>query len=337
MNRLTSHSSLGVLVTNVGTPEAPEPGAVRAFLSEFLGDRRVIDYPRWLWLPLLHGLILRVRPRRSARLYRSIWTQDGSPLKIIMESIATNLESQVTTSSEQPVVVEIGMRYGQPSIAVGLEKLRAAKVDKIVIFPLYPQYSWTTTGTTFDAVFQTLQSWPRVPGLELISDYHDHPAYIHALEERIKADWGDEGPPQQLLMSFHGIPQRYTRNGDPYPQQCEKTAWLLAESLNLPKQAWSFSYQSRFGPEAWLQPYTDETLQTYGRQGLESLHVVAPGFSVDCLETLEELQEEGREIFHTAGGGSFRYLPALNDSRLHIEALAQILQEKTGITTRTTS
>jgi ferrochelatase len=253
--------------------------------------------------------------------------ESGSPLKIIMESIANKLGNKVASSREQPVVVEIGMRYGQPSISEGLEKLRAAKVRKLVIFPLYPQYSWTTTGTTFDAVFKTLQKWPRVPDLELISDYHDHPAYINALKARIIAEWKTEGPPQQLLMSFHGIPQRYARNGDPYPQQCKNTAQLLAKLLGLSEQAWSFSYQSRFGPEAWLQPYTDRKLEDYGREGLESLQIIAPGFSVDCLETLEELEVEGRDIFHEAGGGSFRYLPALNDTPLHIDALGAILLE----------
>lgn len=328
MNHPASHSTIGVLLTNVGTPNAPEPGAVRAYLREFLGDRRVVDYPRWLWLPLLHGIILRVRPHRSARLYQAIWSEEGSPLKVIMHHIANKLEELVASSSGNTFVIEIGMRYGEPSIADGLEKLRAADVHKIVIFPLYPQYSWTTTGSTFEAVFKVLQNWHRVPDLELISDYHDHPAYIQALEQRVKVYWENRGAPQQLLMSFHGIPERYARNGDLYPQQCEKTARLLAGSLTLPNDAWSFSYQSRFGPEGWLQPYTDKTLEKYGREGMESLHVIAPGFSVDCLETLEELQVEGQEIYYQAGGGSFVYLPALNDTPQHIEALTQILQEK---------
>jgi ferrochelatase len=323
-----SPSKTGVLITNVGTPEAPETGAVRAYLREFLGDRRVVDYPRWLWLPLLYGIILRVRPRRSARLYRSIWMDEGSPLKIIMGRIAEKLEKRFGESCELSVAVEVGMRYGKPSIKNALEKLRAAQVQKIIIFPLYPQYSWTTTGTTFDAVFNTLQGWPRVPDMELITDYHDHPAYITALVKRIRAEWDLTGRPQKLLISFHGIPQRYARNGDPYPQQCDQTAQLLADALDLPDHSWSYSFQSRFGPEAWLQPYTDKTLEEYGHEALSSLHVIAPGFSVDCLETLEELQVEGQEIFHTVGGGSFRYLPALNDDSVHIEALATILLER---------
>jgi ferrochelatase len=319
---------VGILLTNVGTPEGPEISAVRRFLREFLGDRRIVDYPRWLWLPLLHGIILRVRPPRSAQLYRSIWTEEGSPLKIIMESIAEKLESLLITSTEQPVVVEIGMRYGKPSIAAALENLRAADVQKIFVFPLYPQYSGTTTGTSFDAVFDALQAWPQIPDLELISDYHDHPAYLAAIEQLVRSSWQDQEPPDKLLISFHGIPQRYARNGDPYPQQCEKTARMLASSLGLARHEWLHSYQSRFGPEPWLQPYTDETLEDLGRQGLSNLHIIAPGFSVDCLETLEELQVEGRNIFHDAGGGSFQYIPALNDHPKHIEALAFILFER---------
>jgi len=318
----------GVLLTNVGTPEAPESGAVRQYLREFLSDKRVVDYPRWLWLPLLHGIILRVRPHRSARLYRSIWMESGSPLKIIMARVADKMESHIHSSGDHSVVIEVGMRYGKPSIAGALKKLRSAGVQKIIVFPLYPQYSGTTTGTTFDAVFEALQSWPQIPDLELISDYHDHPAYLQALEQLVRATWQDQKRPDKLLISFHGIPQRYAREGDPYPQQCERTAELLAEALHLDRDLWTYSFQSRFGPEAWLQPYTDKKLEEFGQQGLRELHVIAPGFSVDCLETLEELQVEGREIFHEAGGGSFHYIPALNDHPKHIQALHAILLER---------
>ncbi len=321
-------SQVGVLLINIGTPESPETGAVRSYLREFLSDRRVVDYPRWLWLPLLHGIILRIRPRRSARMYRSIWMDQGSPLKVIMDRIAEKLQQRVNESSELSVVVEVGMRYGKPSIKNALERLRAAQAQKIVIFPLYPQYSRTTTATTFDAVFSALKTWAQIPDLELIADYHDHPAYLAALAQLTRVEWEKHGQPEKLLISFHGIPQRYARNGDPYPQQCERTAQLLVDALELPDHAWSYSFQSRFGPEPWLQPYTDETLKKLGGEDLSSLHIIAPGFSVDCLETLEELQVEGKQIFHTSGGGSFRYLPALNAETAHIEALATIILER---------
>ena len=323
-----SRPSIGVLLTNVGTPEAPESGSVRTYLRAFLSDRRVVDYPRWLWLPLLYGIILRVRPRRSVKLYRSIWTQSGSPLIVIMESIADKLGSQINASSKGSIAVEIGMRYGRPSIAGALAKLRSAGIQNLVVFPLYPQYSGTTTGSTFDAVFQEIRAWPQIPDLQLISDYHDHPGYISALAQSVRTAWQDRVRPDSLLISFHGIPQRFADQGDPYPQQCRRTAELLAEALDLEREYWTYSYQSRFGPEPWLQPYTDETLEEFGKQGLRNLHIIAPGFSVDCLETLEELQVEGHEIFRAAGGDSFHYLPALNDRPEHIAALTSILLER---------
>jgi ferrochelatase len=328
MRPSSSRPSIGVLLTNVGTPEAPETGPVRTYLREFLSDRRVVDYPRWLWLPLLYSIILRVRPRRSAKLYRSIWTQSGSPLMVIMESIADKLESKINASRKGSIAVEIGMRYGRPSIAQALRKLRSAGIQKLVVFPLYPQYSGTTTGSTFDAVFEEIRAWPQIPDLQLISDYHDHPGYISALAQSVRTAWQDRVRPDSLLISFHGIPQRYAGLGDPYPQQCKRTAELLAGALDLEREYWTYSYQSRFGPEPWLQPYTDETLEEFGKQGLQNLHIIAPGFSVDCLETLEELQVEGHEIFRKAGGDSFQYLLALNDRPEHIAALTTILSER---------
>lgn len=328
MNDHIASANIGVLIANIGTPEAPDPGPVREYLREFLSDQRIVNYPRWLWLPMLYTIILRIRPPRSARLYRSIWMDEGSPLKVYMERIATKLGTQLSTVSENRVVIEVGMRYGKPSIATALHRLRSAGVRKIVVFPLYPQYSGTTTGTTFDAVFGALQEWSHVPDLEFISDYHDHPAHLNALEQRVRSIWQDQKPPDKLLISFHGIPQRYAHNGDPYPQQCERTAQLLARALDLERHEWVHSYQSRFGPEPWLQPYTDKTLEELGRQGLSNLHIIAPGFSVDCLETLDELQAEGRHIFQEAGGGTFHYLPALNDRKEHINALATILLER---------
>lgn len=327
MTHSSEGSGVGVLLTNVGTPEAPDAPAVRTYLREFLSDPRVVDYPRWLWLPLLHAVILRVRPSRSARLYRSIWTNEGSPLKTIMERIAGQLSTALNADGERTVYVEIGMRYGRPSIAEGLNRLRDKSVQKIVVFPLYPQYSRTTTATTYDAIFDTLREWPQIPTLKFISDYHDHPAYLGALETHVRSFWENEGQPERLQLSFHGIPERYAHDGDPYPRQCERSAGLLAGRLGLGDDAWGFSYQSRFGPEPWLQPYTDQTLEQLGQRGVETLHVLAPGFSVDCLETLEELQVEGKGLYQKAGGGTFRYIPALNTDQVHIEALATILIE----------
>lgn len=323
----TAKAPIGILLTNVGTPSAPAPNAVRTYLGEFLSDQRIVDYPRWLWLPLLHAIILRVRPRRSARLYNSIWTHEGSPLQITMGRIAVKLEKSLNTQSCQTVHIEIGMRYGQPSIAGALKSLQEKQVCRIIIFPLYPQYSGTTTGTSFDAVFESFRDWPYIPDVDLISGYHDHPAYLQALERHVRSFWERKGQPEHLLLSFHGIPERYASSGDPYPQQCKRSAELLTSKLDLLDDMWSYSYQSRFGPEPWLRPYTDEKLEHLAHAGVKSLHVIAPGFSVDCLETLGEIQVEGQALFKEAGERSFHYIPALNDTNAHIDALATIIQE----------
>ncbi len=323
----THPRSFGILIVNTGTPEAPEPKAVRRFLAQFLADPKVINYPRWLWLPLLHGVILRVRPSRSAQLYRRIWTEAGSPLLLGTYSLAAKIEAALTPKLNIPVRVVAGMRYGEPSIPAALSQLRAHGVRYILILPLFPQYSGTTTGTILTAVFEELHTWPEVPVLTIIRDYHNHPAYIRTLAESIRNHLTD---PSRLLFSFHGIPRSYGEAGDPYEYQCQETAFLVAQALGMDSERWSLSYQSRFGPQEWLTPYTDEEFTRIGRQNGIGLNVVCPGFAVDCLETLEEIAHQGALIFQNAGGGIFNYIPALNVHPHHVDALSEIILSHTS-------
>ncbi|MDX8402446.1 MAG: ferrochelatase [Mariprofundaceae bacterium] len=313
----------GVLLVNLGSPEAPTPAAVRRYLAEFFSDPRVVELPRWLWLPILHGVILRIRPRRSAAAYREIWTDEGSPLIAIARRQAEALQARLGAG----VPVALAMRYGEPSIRTGLADLRDAGCDRVLVLPMYPQYSATTTASVFDAVAEELKTWRRVPALRFVADYHDHPAYIAALAERIRAfRSGDEGEAPVLLISFHGIPERCVKAGDPYRAQCERTAGLLRAALGVDAARAPLSFQSRFGREPWLAPYTDETLRRLAGDGIEAVDVVCPGFSADCLETLEEIAMQNRDVFLAAGGKRFRYIPALNDSPAHIAALASIIR-----------
>jgi len=298
---------------------------VRRYLAEFLSDPRVLEIPgplRWL---LLHGVILRVRPGRSAEAYRKIWTPAGSPMLTTLIKQAVALKKEISRKCPGPVFVEYAMRYGNPSIASGLEKLRGANADRLLVFPLYPQYSATTTGSTFDAVADVFKTWRRVPELRFIAHYHDDPGYIKALAESIQAHWQHNPRGEKLLFSFHGLPKDYFAAGDPYHCECHKTARLVAEALNLNEQQWLVCFQSRFGPRAWLQPYTDETLKKLVKGGTKNIDVVCPGFSADCLETLEEINIRYREVFLRAGGKNFNYIPALNDQARHIDALARLV------------
>lgn len=317
---------IGILLINLGSPSAPSPSAVRKYLAEFLWDQRVVDLPRPLWWLILHGVILRFRPSRTARAYQKVWTDQGSPLIAISRLQAQAVEKALREKIRGNIIVDVAMRYGEPSIAAGLRGLRKAGAHRLLILPMYPQYSATTTASVFDAVTDELQNWRWLPDMRFINSYHDHPLYIDALANCIACSWKERGhKPDKLLFSFHGIPQRYFDAGDPYFCHCQKTARLVAEKLQLADAQWQVVFQSRFGREPWLQPYCDKTLEDLAQAGVKNVDVVCPGFSSDCLETLEEISMENRELFLQAGGESFTYIPALNDQPDHIRALAEII------------
>lgn len=305
----------GILLTNTGTPDEPTTPAVRRYLREFLSDPRVVHLPRVVWLPLLHGLILPSRSPKSAALYQKIWTPAGSPMRIIMQQLRDALDGERA--------VEIGMNYGNPSIAEGLQKLHARQVDSITILPLFPQYSHTSTGSSFDSV-STASATSKLP-TRLIRDYHAHPAYIAALAASIEQTWQQQGKGEHLLISFHGIPERFAKKGDPYPEHCAKTARLIGEKLGLPETEWTLCYQSRFGYDKWLQPSTQDLFTQLPQRGIQNLDIICPAFAVDCLETLEEINIRGKKAFLESGGKSLNYIPALNATPQHIDMLINIL------------
>ncbi len=315
----------GILVSNLGTPDAPTATALRRYLAEFLSDPRVIETPKIIWWPILHGIILRLRPRRSAKAYAKIWTEDGSPLRAISLKQAKGIANSLKERLAGPVHVELAMRYGNPSIRSALEKMHDANVRRLLVFPLYPQYSATTTASTFDAVANVLQRWRWLPELRMIMHYHDDPGYIEVLAESIRRFRADNGNPDKLLFSFHGLPKKYFDAGDPYYCECRKTARLVAAQLGLEDDHWTVAFQSRFGPMEWLQPYTDEVLREWAAAGAANVHVICPGFSADCLETLEEIRMQYRKVFLDAGGKQFSYIPALNEDPDHIEVLTNII------------
>ncbi len=322
---------LGVLLLNLGTPDAPTTREVRRYLAEFLWDPRVVETPRPLWWLILHGVILRFRPARSAAAYRKVWSDEGSPLLVHGRAQAAGLATRLRARLGFDVPVALGMRYGNPAIADALEDLRAQNVRRLLVLPLYPQYSATTTASTFDATAATLMYWRWLPELRMITHYHDRPDYIAALAATVREHWARDGRGEHLLMSFHGLPRRYLLAGDPYHCHCHKTARLLAEALELGESEWTLSFQSRVGREEWLRPYTDETVQALGAKGLGRLDVICPGFSADCLETLEEIAMQNHEFFVTAGGGELRYIPALNARDDHLEMLTDlVLQHARG-------
>lgn len=328
---LTSYShdtpeSLGILLCNLGSPYAPTPKALRRYLGEFLWDPRVIEMPRPLWWLILNGIILNTRPKKSAEAYQTVWTKQGAPLIQIAKQQTQALEQALKQDIKAPVHVALAMRYGTPSIRAGLDQLRKANARRILVLPLYPQYSATTTGSVFDAVADELKTWRWLPELRFINHYHDDDGHISALANSIQEDFDKNGQPQQLLFSFHGMPKRYFESGDPYYCECQKTARLVAEKLNLDKDRWRLTFQSRFGKEEWLQPYTDETLGQLPKDGIKDIAVICPGFSADCLETLEEIAVENKHVFMEAGGENYRYIPALNDRTDHIASLAQLVK-----------
>lgn len=319
--------SLGVLLLNLGTPDAPTTSAVRRYLSEFLQDPRVVEVPRPIWWLVLHGVILRVRPSKSARAYQAVWTDRGSPLLDVAQRQAAGLQEQLEQRFGNRVRVELGMRYGNPSVPNALNRLKEANVRRLLVLPLYPQYSATTTASVFDAVTDELRTWRWLPELRFVNHYHDNEAYVDALVESIRMAWREKGEPDRLLFSFHGIPKRYFMAGDPYHCHCHKTARMVVQRLELPEDRWLVSFQSRVGRDEWLQPYTDETLKLWGADGVENVHVIAPGFSADCLETLEEIDVENREYFLEAGGKSYYYIPALNDEPGHIDMMSGLVEQ----------
>lgn len=314
---------VGVLLTNLGTPDAPTTSALRRYLGEFLSDPRVVEIPRWLWKIILHGIILRTRPRKAAHNYQQIWTLSGSPLLNIAQQQREAIETYL--NQHFPVKIELGMRYGQPSIAQALDNLKKEGCEKILILPLYPQYASATVGSTFDAVSKIFQSWRWIPQLRFISNYHDWDLYISALVESIQKHWKINGKTQKLLFSFHGIPKQTFLAGDPYFCHCQKTARLVAEQLDLKKEEYIVTFQSRFGREEWLQPYTDKTLEQLAKNNISSVSILCPGFSADCLETLEEIAQQNRQLFLEKGGKEFYYIPALNTQQNHIHALSQLI------------
>lgn len=322
-------SPVGILVTNLGTPDAPTSEAVSRYLGEFLWDSRVVEMPRWAWWPILHGIVLRFRPKRSAKNYLRIWDNEGSPLLLTAQKQVAALQVYLNEQFSGPVVTVLGMRYGNPSIAAALEQLREANVRRVLVFPLYPQYSAATTASTFDAVAKVFKQWRWLPELRMISQYHDDTAYIGALARSIGEHWKRHGREGRLLMSFHGMPKRTLLAGDPYYCQCQKTARLVAERLELADDEWHVSFQSRFGREEWLQPYTDKTLKAWGKEGVKRVNVISPGFSADCVETLEELDLLNREEFIGAGGVEYFYIPALNERDDHIHALGGLVLRHT--------
>jgi ferrochelatase len=319
VNFIMPNPLCGVLLTNIGTPQAPTPIAVRNYLKKFLSDPRVVECPRIVWWPILYGIILPFRSKSSARLYQQIWTKEGSPLLLHSQKIAAKLQTYLQ------IPVELGMQYSKPSIPSALKKLQANKVSRIIVLPLYPQYSATTTASTFDRIAATLKKWRQLPEINMINDYSSEPHYIKAICHSIQKAWAVQGK-NYLLFSFHGIPKRYINAGDPYSERCHHTAHLIADALQLQSTEWSVAFQSRLGRAKWLTPYTNELLQSLPQQGIKNLHVVCPGFAADCLETLEEIAIRGKEQFLKAGGKSFYYIPALNDSDEHIAALAEIIK-----------
>jgi len=319
-------SSIGLLLVNLGTPDSPSRADVRRYLKEFLSDPRVVEGSRIAWWLVLNGIILNTRPKKSSAAYQKIWTSDGSPLLYFTQRQRDALQQQLGAQ----VKVVMAMRYGNPSIAAGLNELKQAGCSRILLFPLYPQYSATTTGSVFDAVSNELQQWRWIPELRMINQYYDHPDYINALADSVRAFQKENGTPDKLLMSFHGLPRSYTEAGDPYASQCEQTAALLGDALALETSRWLLTYQSRVGPREWLQPYTDETLKQLPGQGIKNIQVICPGFAVDCLETLEEIAMQNRDIFLSAGGEKYDYIPCLNDDPAHIETLAKLAHQYLG-------
>ncbi|MES2887116.1 MAG: ferrochelatase [Pseudomonadota bacterium] len=318
--------STAILLCNLGTPDAPTPAALRRYLAEFLSDPRVVEIPRLVWKVILHGIILRVRPAKSAHKYATVWTPEGSPLKVWTEKQAKLLQGYLGERGH-PVTVRPAMRYGSPGIPAVLDKLKQAGVRRILVLPLYPQYAGPTTGSVCDAVFTWGRKIRHLPELRFVTRYHDDPGYIDALAQQVTRHWARHGRGEKLVVSFHGVPHRTLMLGDPYHCECRKTARLLAERLALKPSDMVVTFQSRFGRARWLEPYTEPTLIALAGQGVKHVDVMCPGFTSDCLETLEEISQEAKVSFLAAGGTTFNYIPCLNDQHEWMVALAGIAQQ----------
>ncbi|MDH5915193.1 ferrochelatase [Vibrio splendidus] len=316
---MENNKKQGVLLVNLGTPDSATPAGVRRFLSEFLHDKRVVNLTRWLWCPILHGVILPIRAPKVAKLYQSVWMDEGSPLLVYSQRQADKLQKKL----EMPVA--LGMTYGNPSLKTGVEQLMEQGVEDIIVLPLYPQYSGTTTAAVSDGLTKAFKQMPVIPSYRFIRDYYAHPSYAKALAESVRSHWDKNGRGDHLVCSFHGIPKRLADEGDIYPQHCEATTKLLAAELGLSADDITMTYQSRFGREEWLKPYTDETLESLPSKGIKKIDIMAPAFSVDCLETLEEISEQCKETFIDAGGSDFSYIMCLNDRDSHIDMMAELV------------
>jgi len=328
-----AESATGILITNLGTPDAPTKEALKPYLKEFLMDPRVVEPPpaRWLWRLILNGIILNTRPEKSAEAYQTIWDSEGegAPLLNITQRQVDAIAKNVRPHFQGRVEFSLGMRYGNPSIASGLKALQAKGCQRILVLPLYPQYAAATTASTFDAVTAELQTWRWLPEIRFINHYHRHTGYIKALANSIREHQAQHGKPQLLILSYHGVPQRYLDNGDPYHCECHVTSRLVAEELNLSKEEYQTTFQSLFGKEEWIKPYTDATLKALPAKGIKNIQVICPGFSADCLETIEEIGEENREYFEEAGGEKFGFIRCLNDREDHTQALADLVLQHT--------
>ncbi len=323
---------VGILLANLGTPDAPTAKALRPYLGQFLMDRRIVEIPRFIWCWILHCIILVIRPKKSAAKYAQVWMAEGSPLMVYSQRQKTMLQGYLAQKINSPFAVELGMSYGNPSMKSALESLKAQHCDRILVLPLFPQYAASSTAAVFDAVWKVLLKMRNVPGIRTVRGYHDHPEYIGALEKSVLKYWEINRKPdfaagEKLVMSFHGVPKVHLTKGDPYHCTCHKTARLLAEKLGLNKTDYQVAFQSRFGKQEWLKPYLAATLEDLGKAKTPRIDVICPGFSADCLETLEEIAMEGKEIFTHAGGGAYNYIPALNDNDAWIHALTEITLE----------
>lgn len=325
-----THDRTGVLLTNLGTPDAPTAGALRRYLGEFLWDPRVVEVPRAVWWFVLNGIILTFRPRKSAEAYRKIWTDDGSPLLTIARQQTAGVKQRLDATFGRDVPVALGMRYGKPSIESAIAELERAGCTRLLALPLYPQYSASTSASTLDAIGQATAKRRVVPSLRFVRDYHVDPGYIAALAASIREYWAEHGRGDLLVFSFHGIPKKYVKRGDPYPRQCGLTVEAVVARLGLQRGEWKTCFQSRFGPDPWLQPYTDRTMERLPNLGVRRVDMVCPGFSADCLETLEENSIGNRETFLENGGEAFHYIPCLNDRADHLDAIADLAVRELG-------